>query len=474
MTAVRNNRPAAEFSVPVLIVGGGACGAIAALAAHDAGVAPLLIEADARPMGSTGMSQGLICAAGTRAQAAHGIEDSAAAYFDDIMVKSRGLADRAIAHALAHESGPTIDWMVAAHDLPWELDTGFRPAFGNRTFRMHGWRGRGGQDMVELLHQRIAEAGIDVMLRARLVDVVADADGRVLEALVARPDGAIEHIGCETLILACGGFAANHAMLAQHIPEMADARNNGHEGSQGIAVQLGEQLGGALGDMGSYQGYPMLTDPQGITVPPPVIVEGGVLVNRAGERVTNEAEDIAGMVHPVMAQDGGQVWVVFDEAIATRTAYIPEMQALQGLNAAKWADSVSGLAEAIGVSAAALAATLTEAHSARSEGRADCFGRVWGEEHPPIGRLAAFRVVGAIYHTQGGLQIDGTARVLRPDGTPLPNLFAGGGAARSVSGPSSWGYLPAMGLCTAVTLGRLAGEAAARIASGQVLHPPVG
>ena len=26
-------------------------------------------------------------------------------------------------------------------------------------------------------------------------------------------------------------------MLAQHIPEMADARNNGHEGSQGIAVQ---------------------------------------------------------------------------------------------------------------------------------------------------------------------------------------------------------------------------------------------
>jgi len=72
------------------------------------------------------------------------------------------------------------------------------------------------------------------------------------------------------------------------------------------------------------------------------------------------------------------------------------------------------------------------------------------------------KVVGAIYHTQGGLQIDGETRVLRTDGSPLPNLFAGGGAARSVSGPSYWGYLPAMGLCTAVTLGRIAGETAAR------------
>jgi fumarate reductase flavoprotein subunit len=74
------------------------------------------------------------------------------------------------------------------------------------------------------------------------------------------------------------------------------------------------------------------------------------------------------------------------------------------------------------------------------------------------------RVKGALFHTQGGLQIDARARVLRPDGLPLPNLFAGGGAARGVSGPSFWGYLPAMGLCAAVTFGRLAGQEAATLA----------
>ncbi|HRX05395.1 MAG TPA: FAD-binding protein, partial [Anaerolineae bacterium] len=75
--------------------------------------------------------------------------------------------------------------------------------------------------------------------------------------------------------------------------------------------------------------------------------------------------------------------------------------------------------------------------------------------------FCAIRVTGAIFHTQGGLMVDENARVLREDGTALPNVFAGGGAARSISGPEVTGYLPAMGLCMAITLGRVAGRSAA-------------
>jgi fumarate reductase flavoprotein subunit len=53
---------------------------------------------------------------------------------------------------------------------------------------------------------------------------------------------------------------------------------------------------------------------------------------------------------------------------------------------------------------------------------------------------------------------------LREDGTPLPNLLAGGGAARGVSGDSNYGYLSGNGLLSATTFGRLAGLTAARIA----------
>lgn len=453
-----------DYVIPVLVVGGGACGSIAALAARQAGAQVLLIEQDERPMGSTGMSQGLICAAGTRAQAALGIEDSADRYFADIMAKTRGEADPVLARAIADHAGPTVDWMVETLDMPWELDTGFRPAYGNSTFRVHGWRGHGGQDMVDLLHRRLDDSGIDVLLGTRLAEVHADATGRIRGVTLERRDGGRERVGCETLILACGGFAANHDLIATHIPEMAHARNNGHEGSQGTGIALARQLGAALGDMGAYQGYAMLTEPQGITVPPGVPVEGGILVNVEGRRFVDEVEDIAGMVRPVLAQPGDHVWVIFDERIEAANAYIPETQQLMALNAMRKADSIEELAAQTDLPADALAATLAEAAAAQASSKPDAFGRVWGSDLPPAPPYRALKVVGAIYHTQGGLQIDASARVLRPDGSPLPNLFAGGGAARSVSGPAHWGYLPAMGLATAVTFGRLAGQSAAALA----------
>jgi fumarate reductase flavoprotein subunit len=73
------------------------------------------------------------------------------------------------------------------------------------------------------------------------------------------------------------------------------------------------------------------------------------------------------------------------------------------------------------------------------------------------------RVTGALFHTQGGLVVDRAARVLRPDGTPIPGLFAAGGAACGVSGPEASGYLSGNGLLTAVALGRLAGQTAAAL-----------
>jgi fumarate reductase flavoprotein subunit len=451
-----------DASIQVLVVGGGAAGAVAALAAAAEGAEVILVEQDDRPGGSTGMSQGLLCAAGTASQAAHGIDDGPDTFYADIMAKTRGRTDPAIARAIAEESGPALQWLIEAHDLPWELDTRFRAVYGNSRLRVHGWPGHGGSDMIQLLHRRLGDSGIDVLMETRLVGIVAGESGQVAGVELRRADGAIERLGCGTLILACGGFGGNPDLVAQHMPEAANIRYNGHAGNRGDAILLGAGLGAALGDLGSYQGYAMLTDPQGISVPPGVLVEGGILVNRLGRRFTDETVDIAGMVHPLSQQPDGLGWVVFDAGIEARCAHIPESRALLDLKAAKAADDVAGLAGQIGVDPAALEATLAEAHQARAANGPDETGRLWGADMPPHGNLRALRVVGALYHTQGGLQTDRDARVLRQDGSVLPNLFAVGGAARGVAGPSSWGYLPAIGLCAAVTTGRIAGRAAGR------------
>ena len=95
--------------------------------------------------------------------------------------------------------------------------------------------------------------------------------------------------------------------------------------------------------------------------------------------------------------------------------------------------------------------------------RKDPFGRDFGAKPALEPPYFMSKVMGALTHTQGGLEIDAQGRVLRKDGTAFPNLFAGGGAARGLSGPADWGYLSGSGLLMATSMGRLAGEAAAAL-----------
>jgi len=92
----------------------------------------------------------------------------------------------------------------------------------------------------------------------------------------------------------------------------------------------------------------------------------------------------------------------------------------------------------------------------------DRFGRRFVPDQRCATPLYAVKVTGALFHTQGGLAIDASARIRKRDGGVFPNLFAAGGAAVGVSGSGAAGYLSGNGLLTATVLGRLAGDMAAR------------
>ena len=63
----------------------------------------------------------------------------------------------------------------------------------------------------------------------------------------------------------------------------------------------------------------------------------------------------------------------------------------------------------------------------------------------------------ALFHTQGGLRVSPDGQVLRPDGSIVPNLYAGGGVATGISGKGLEGYLPGNGLLASLGLGMRAG-----------------
>ena len=94
-------------SVPVLIVGAGACGCTAALAAHERGAHTMVLERDAVPRGSTSLSGGQIPAAGTKLQREASIDDAPDILAEDLIRKAHGQNDAELARHIARESART-------------------------------------------------------------------------------------------------------------------------------------------------------------------------------------------------------------------------------------------------------------------------------------------------------------------------------------------------------------------------------
>jgi fumarate reductase flavoprotein subunit len=118
-----------------------------------------------------------------------------------------------------------------------------------------------------------------------------------------------------------------------------------------------------------------------------------------------------------------------------------------------WADTLDALDEKCGFATGSLG----HANATRPVQGQDAFGRIWSGQ-TLCGPFCAVKVTGALFHTQGGLDIDPqTARVKMTSGGLFKNLYATGGAAVGVSGTSDSGYLSGNGLLAASVLGSIAG-----------------
>jgi fumarate reductase flavoprotein subunit len=452
--------------VPVLIVGAGAAGLCAAIAAKEAGIDPVVIERDAVPAGSTALSAGLIPAAGTRFQIARGIADSPAAFTEDIQRKAKGEANRAVVEAVAQGAGPLIDWLADRYEMPFDVVDNFNYP-GHSAMRMHGLPSRTGQELIDRLRHAAEMNDIVILTRSVAERVVADPDGRIRGIDIVHYDGTHESIGCGALILACSGYGGNPELVRRFIPEMAEALYFGHPGNRGDAVIWGDALGAQLSHLGAYQGHGSVATPHNILISWAVIMQGGIQINSEGRRFCDETHGYSEQAAEVLRQQRGFAWDVFDGRIAEVARQFEDFRNAERAGAIFIADTISGLAEAMQVPPAIFAVEWNEVENFKSTCGRDRYGRKFlaGQSCKPP--YHAVKVTGALFHTQGGLAVDSKGRVKRMDGTTFTNLFAAGGAAAGISGSVAAGYLSGNGLLTATVLGQLAGRTAAELVRSQ-------
>ena len=235
-----------DAEVPLLIVGAGAAGLCAALAAKEAGVEPIVIERDAVPAGSTALSAGLIPAAGHALPARQGHRRHARTVRADIQRKAHGEADPALVESVANAPARRSNgWPIATACRSMSSTTSTIPAI--RRMRMHGLPTRSGAELIDRLRSAAEATRRHHPDRTRASnDCYVGHDGRIRGVEIDAADGARETIGCDALDPGLQRLWRQcRRSCAATSPKWRDALYFGHPGNQGDAVAVGRSALGA-------------------------------------------------------------------------------------------------------------------------------------------------------------------------------------------------------------------------------------
>ena len=445
-----------DVSTDVLVAGGGGCGLTATLAAaENEDLTVTLLEKSDEVGGNAALSTGMIPAAGTRFQAEADIEDTPADMMRDILEKNEYNADETMVEHLCEHSAELIHWLVDEWDISLHLVDDFKYP-KHSEYRMHAPPGRNGENLVEELRERIeSQPNAELLTNTPVTKLVAD-DG-IIKGVVA---GSVREEVIETsrVILATDGFAGNREMVKTHCEsDIEEALYYGSDGNTGDGIRWGAELGGALACMDAYQGHATVVNGTGALSTYAVVMNGGILVNKHGERFGDESAGYSQFAIDVIRQPDELGYEIFDERIFERLeGEFDDFDRAVELGSYERAESIEELAEILGCAPEETARAVDSYNDAIDADEPDEVGRTDGRNTltPPF---YGTKVTGSLFHTQGGLVVDKHARVQRTDGSHVEGLYAGGGSAVGISGHGASGYLSGNGLTTAVGLGRLAG-----------------
>jgi len=453
----------------VIVIGSGAAGLSASVAAADSGASVLLVEADKRVGGSSRLSEGHFYAAGTSIQREAGIDcDTADAMFEHYMTLNQWMVEPSVVRRYCELSAPTLEWL-RGHGVRFSSGTLYQSGIGTVP-RGHPPEGAGAAVVQALDAQREAR-GVDLLLDARVSELLCNGAGRITGIRIGN-DAA----SCGAAVIATGGFGANPALYPEHFPDAAAAGNwswyIGSPLARGDGLMLGRAVGAALD--GHNRGLLLLTP--GFSHDLEVLLPGWlILVNRQGRRFTDETAPYT-MIGGLVQRQGGRAFAVFDEAARAAARRSPESQAywVDEVLARKAADGTiarastfEDLAFRAGIDAAGLAGTIERYNRDCDRGCDSAYFKnpasgMRALRQPPF--YAAEVRPAIVCWTGAGLRIDSRTCVLGTDERPIPGLFAAGETVGSLHGDRYIGGGGSFGPC--IVFGKLAGEQAAAFANG--------
>jgi succinate dehydrogenase/fumarate reductase flavoprotein subunit len=342
--------------------------------------------------------------------------------------------------------------------------------------------------------------GVDIRVNSPALRLLQEGS-RVTGAVIQTPQGEANiHARCG-VVLATGGFPHDpkrKQQLLPHAPTGHEHWSAGNRGNTGDGLRLGESAGGVVaGDLvqaAALAPVSLVPRQDGSVAHFPHLIErakpGLIAVTAQGQRFANEANSYHDFMQDLLAATPAghkpEAWLVCDHAFiryyglgAVKPAPMPLGPWLKN-GYLKRGHSLADLAQACGIDAKTLQATVQRYNTLTQDGKDRDFGkgetpynRIQGDaikatrrglRNPCMGPIEqgpfyAVKVVMGSLGTFAGLRVNDHAQVIDAQGQAIPGLYAGGNDLSSMMG----GHYPAGGITLgpAMTFGFIAAHHAA-------------
>jgi L-aspartate oxidase len=268
------SRPRWERDADVVVVGSGAAGMSAALAAAKHGRRVLLISKEELGGGATPLAQGGLAAA-------IGPGDTAALHQRDTLDAGAGLCDPAAVAALAAQAPAEIA-RLARLGARLERTALHLEGGHSRSRIVHAGGDAAGAEVHRALVAALLASPVEILTRGVALDALTDEQGRVGGLLAGVADGEptlqVGTVTARAVVLATGGFG------------QAFATTTNPAGLTGDGLALAARTGARLRDVEFVQFHPTVLWQEASRGQCPLITEalrgaGAVLVDQAGRPV---------------------------------------------------------------------------------------------------------------------------------------------------------------------------------------------
>ena len=461
----------------VIVVGAGMAGLVASVRAAELGAKVLVLEQNYRVGGSANTAGGSISGACYQIQKDAGIEDSPELFYQDFVNLGGGeqYMNTEIAKVHSERSGEAIDWLQQDVGVEFsdKVDSGSYLTMDiNRvTYTAGGASSGGGSYFVRGLMNKLQpyiDAGqVQLCLDTLVTDITLNEAGDVTGVVVGE-----KQIAAPSTVIATGGYGYCERWLKEF--NFTNITSNDPNTAIGSGYDFARKAGAAFDNMdysSCYGGSVPVTGFQA-SLRCNINYNGAVWINTNGDRVFNEPKATSMDKRTVWrTSDQNIIYVVLTESMLTddqalftgmmsNSAAFTNEEKINELIEKGYvfkANTISELAEMIHTPN--LEATLTQYNEDVKKGEDSVFGRTDNLLSFEEGPYYAVYTVPYLMMTAGGPRINGSAQLMREDGTAIGNVYLAGeiiGSA-NIAGHNTIGGI-GHGICA--TWGKIAAESA--------------